>query len=336
MKVLVTGATGFLGSHLTDALVKKGYKVKALVRKTSNTLLLEKLGVELGYGDITDGSSLLPIFKDCEIVYHCAAKVSDWGSPQDFSQLNVEGTENILKASLKTGVKRLIHVSSLTVLGITKNHWKSDESHPYPDKFFESYTKTKVLSEKLVRKYYENEGLPVVIIRPSIIWGPGDTIILPRLVRLLKSGKFFFIGKGNQIVCLSYVSNLVDALLLAGSKNEAIGEIYNITDDEKITFKEFIEELAKALDLDPPKRSLPFSLAYGIAYLLELWGKITRAETPPLLTRYGVCLASINAVFDISKARKELGYEPRINFREGLKKTKPWLRKIMEADNVGN
>ena len=127
----------------------------------------------------------------------------------------------------------------------------------------------------------------------------------------------------------SWPCSCVEALILAGIRKEAIGQVYNITDSEKITFREFIEELAKLLHLDPPKRSIPFSLAYGVAFLMELWGRMTRSESPPLFTRYGVYLTSTNAVFDISKARKELGYDPRVSFEEGLDKMGSWLRKCM-------
>jgi len=334
MKVLVTGATGFLGSHLVDALLEEGYQVKALVRKTSNSDFLKKLGVELAYGDLTDKDNVFNAVKDTKAVYHCAARVSDWGSLREFYRVNVDGTENLLKASLKEEVDIFVHVSSLTTLDVTKNHWQTDENHPYPEKFFEPYTKTKVLAEKLVINYCQKEGLPVSIVRPSIIWGPGDTIILPRLVSLLKSGKFVFIGKGNQSICLSYVSNVVDALLLVGTHKEAIGEIYNITDGEAISYRKFIEKLANLLNLDLPTKSIPLFLAYGIACLMELWGKMTKTDNPPLLTRYGVYLASANVVFDISKARKDLGYEPRICFNEGLKKVAPWLRKITETSEI--
>ncbi len=334
MKVLVTGASGFLGSHLIDALINQGYQVKALVRKTVNPNLLNKPGLELCHGDITDKNILSCAVKDSIIVYHCAAKVSDWGSAKPFFKVNVEGTENLLKASLREKVERFVHVSSLTVLDISKNHWLSDEGHPYPEKYFESYTKTKVLAEKLVMRYYREEGLPVVIVRPSVIWGPGDTTILPRLISLLKSGKFFFIGKGNQKINLSYISNAVDALLLAGTGKKAVGQIYNIADDEQITFNGFIKELASLLNIDPPVKSIPFPLAYLIASFLELWAKAARSKTPPLLTRYGVYLASSQAVFDTSKAKNELGYQPRVSFEEGLQTTGHWLKKTIEQDNI--
>lgn len=335
MKVLVTGASGFLGGHLVDVLIAQGYEVKAFVRKTSHTSLLRDRGVELSYGDITDEDSLSLAVRDSKIVYHCAANVSDWGDPRTFFRVNVVGTENLLKVSSEAAVERFVHASSLTVLDVTKNHRQSDENHPYPDKYFDSYTETKVLAEKLVKRYHQEKGLSTSIIRPSIIWGPGDTIVFPRLGRLIKAGKFFFVGKGNQSVSISHVANVVEALILAGMRKEADGEVYNITDGEALIFREFIEALAGLLDCDPPRQSIPFSLAYMIAFLMEVWGKITRAKSPPLFTRYGVYLTSMNAVFDIAKARKELGYEPRISFREGLREIGPWLRKVVAGDNGG-
>jgi len=335
MRVLVTGASGFLGSHLVDALITEGHEIKALVRKTSNTCFLSERGIELCYGDITDGNTLLQAVKDSKIVFHCAANVSDWGDPQTFFRVNVTGTENLLKASLEAGVDRFVHASSLTVLDVTKNHWQSDEDHPYPDTFFDSYTETKVLAEKLVKKYHQESSLSACIIRPSIIWGLGDTIVFPRLGRLIKSGKFFFVGKGNQSVSISHVSNVVEALILAGIRKEASGQIYNITDGEVLVFREFIEALAGVLDCDPPRRSIPFALAYPAAFLMELWGKVMRVESPPLFTRYGVYLTSMDAVFAISKAKKELGYEPRISFKKGLKEIGPWLKKTVEGDDGG-
>lgn len=326
MKALVTGATGFLGSHLARALVEGGHTVRALVRSTSNRSLLRGLDIEYVEGYLQDARSLRKAAEGQDVVFHTAAMVVEWGKKEDFFRINVDGTRNLLDACLAAGVQRCIHTSSLTVLGIHFDTTALDEQSPYTDKHFELYTETKIQSEKLVIEYARTKNLPAIIIRPGIIWGPGDTTFLPRLHPLAKYHLLCYISGGHNPLCLSYVANLVDALILAAESPGAVGSIYNITDSETVTSRMFFSGLSKALDCSPPFYSLPYSIVYGLGGLSEVAAKLLRFKNEPLLTRFAVNLLSCRGTYHIEKARQELGYNPRVTFEEGMKNIARWHR----------
>jgi nucleoside-diphosphate-sugar epimerase len=323
MKVLVTGATGFLGSALARALAERGDEVSVLVRSTSNCAPLRGIPVQTITGDVQDRASLDRAVSGNDVVMHCAGKVEDWGKRQQFFQINVEGTRNLLEASCAAGIKHFIHTSSLTVLGIPRGT-PIDETTPYTKDYFEPYTETKIISEQLVLDFHHKHRLPVTIIRPGVIWGPGDTTILPRLERFAKKGLIFNIGRGDNILCLSYISNLVDGFLLAADSGRGEGQIYHVIDDEKITSRTFFAELSATVGVKKPAASLPFSLMYGIAYCFEAIGKLLKFSEPPLLTRLGLCLWGCDCNYDITRTRQQLGYKPRVSFNEGVKRVSQW------------
>ncbi|MDY6863650.1 MAG: NAD-dependent epimerase/dehydratase family protein [Thermodesulfobacteriota bacterium] len=327
MAVLVTGAGGFLGSHLIRELSVRGRKVKAMVRRKNQKDLFDLPGVETVYGDIKEPATLTTPLKDIETVFNCAALVSEWGKKKKFYSTNVYGTKNLLEASKNAGVNRFIHISSLVVIGISTKHYNSDESRPYTKKVFDPYSETKIHSEKVVREYHHTSGLQTTILRPSVIWGPGDRNIFPRLFQIMNNGTFFLINGGRQTISLTYVDNLVEAMLLAEQREEAKGEIYHIVDGWKCTFKEFLNRLLEKAEKKPVSRSVPFTLAYLIAYLTEVKAKLLHEENPPLLTRFGLYLMSNNSEFDCSKAQRELNYSARVGLEEGLEKTAAWIKK---------
>ena len=326
MNALVTGATGFLGSHLAKALAQRGYNVRALVRNTSKLSRLQGQDIENVEGNLLDIDSLKKATSGQNIVFHNAGIVNEWGKRETFYKVNVDGAKNLLEACLASGIKRFVHTSSVTVLGKPCGKSPMDETFPYTERYFEFYTETKILSEKVVLDYYNKEKLPVTVIRPGIIWGPGDTTILPRLERLTRKGFVFNMGKGNNVLCLSYVSNVVEGLILAAESPVAIGQIYHITDDEKITSQTFFTELTKIMGLHPPTISIPFSVLYATAYIWETLAKSMKLSKPPLITRYGVCLLGYDFNYDISKAKRELGYSPKTSFKEGMENIARWYK----------
>ena len=327
---MLTGGTGFVGGNLASKLVARGNYVKCLVRKTSNVERLKSLGVELHYGDLSDFNSLLEATRKVDIVYHCAALVTDWGIRKEFYRVNVEGTRNVLKACEENGVQRVIYVSSNDVIWRFDNHIEIDESYPYPKKYKHPYSETKAESEKLALKYNYEGRVETVIIRPCcIVWGPGDKVILPRIVQLAINGNLVLIGDGNNLISLSYIENLTDAMILASEKKETRGKVYFINDDIKITFADYISRLLTSLGIEwSPVRSIPYFLAYGLASVMEVWAKLLKSRTPPVLTRYAVALMSRNLNYSIEKAKKELNYQPRINLDEGLTQLKHWVDSI--------
>ncbi len=318
ISALVSGATGFLGSHLLTKLRGKGFRVRALARRTSDIAGLLRSGVDISEGDVADRQSLRRAMAGQQLVFHTAGKVSDWGSRQEFWQANVEGTANVISACREAGVKRLIHVSSLTVLGLPRSGARVDEKTPIADSVRDFYTISKIAGERLVREAHGSHGLETVVIRPGVIWGPGDTTILPRLITLLRRGQLIFIGCGDNQLGLSHVENLSQGIILAAQTPSAVGQIYHLTDGEEITARTAFCALAVALGAQPPRLALPFPVVYFLAALLEWIACLRNAATPPALTRYGVRLVACDSRYDISKAQNELGYRPSLTFRQGI------------------
>ncbi|MGH7800564.1 MAG: NAD-dependent epimerase/dehydratase family protein [Thermodesulfobacteriota bacterium] len=334
MIAILTGGTGFIGKNLVSSLIARGYKVRCLVRSTSRVEALISLGVELHYGDLSDLRTLKEITKGGDVVYHLAAVVSDWGSKEEFYRVNVEGTENLLKASVENGVKRFVFLSASSVLW-NYNLWKIhdldnvDESYPYPASSKDLYNETKAGAEKIVSEYSSETGLETVILRSSAVWGPGDTVILPRVVRAAKNGILIFVGKGDKWVTPCYVENLVEGLMLAGEKENVAGNIYFINDGIRIDNRHFISLLLKTVGIDwSPGISIPYSFAYGIASMIELGYKIVRSNKPPFLTKFAVASLAGSRTYSIEKAKRQLGYHPNINLEEGLRRLEEWVKSI--------
>ncbi|MBK9967250.1 MAG: NAD-dependent epimerase/dehydratase family protein [Holophagales bacterium] len=319
--VLVTGATGFLGGRLTAALVSRGYRVRALSRRTSGLDALERLGVEVVRGDLADQLSLVRAANGVGLVFHAAGRVSDWGPRDAFLRANAEGTRNVVAACQQAGVRRLVHLSSLTVLGLPRDgRVISEETPPALPASGDFYTESKLAGERSVREAHGLHGLSTTVVRPGAIWGPGDPNVVPRIVRLLRRGAMPYVSGGRNLLGLSYVDNLVLGLILAGQTDAAAGQLYHVTDGEEITAHEAIDAIADALRVERPRVSLPYWAVLGAAALVEASASVLRSSHPPPLTRYGVRFVSCHARYDVGKARRELGYEPVVSFREGVER----------------
>lgn len=320
MKVLVTGATGFVGSHLVKRLIDDGHNVRALVRKGRGMKGFDSR-IELIYGDITDPSSLDDAVRNADIVYHLAAMVKEAGVPDSlFYDVNVKGTENLLDASLKHGVKRFIHISTCGVHGDVKNPPATEDSPFNPE---DIYQKTKIESEKLVMSF-RKKGLPVVIIRPTGIYGPGDTRLL-KLFKLIKGRKFFMVGDGETLFHLVYIDDLIDALILAGQVPEAEGEAFLIGGEKYLTLNELTRDIAKTFGVHLKNIHLPVFPVRALATVMEFIFKPLRIE-PPLFRRR-VDFFTKNRAFDISKAKRLLGYQPKMDIGNGIKLTIDWYKR---------
>jgi 2-alkyl-3-oxoalkanoate reductase len=328
MKVLVTGASGFLGSSLVRALAERGDAVTALVRPTSNCSAFAGCPAARVFGDMQDRASLARAIQGNEIVFHCAGRVADWGPQQEFYRVNVEGTRNLLEASRSAGIRHVIHISSLVVLGVPRSV-PVTETAPYAERAFHPYIETKILAEKLVLDCYARYRLPITIVRPGIIWGPGDTTIFPRLEQLARKRLLAFIGRGDNVLCLSYIGNLVAALLQAAAVEQPDGQIYSIADQEQITSRAFFTALAAALEVPLPTRAVPFSFLYAAAVLCERWARLAQPAQAPLLTRLGLYLWGTHYIADITRAQQKLGYRQQVSFREGMQNLATWYRKTV-------
>lgn len=319
MLVFITGATGFIGSHLAQRLASRGNSLRCLARQTSDLTVLNNLKATIITADITDKDAIRMALEEVDVVYHCAALVGEWLSKEEVRSVNIRGTQNLLEASLDAKVKRFIHMSSLAVLGM-RHHYNTPVDAPR-QLTGDIYSDSKVESEKLVMDFYHKYGLPVVVVRPGFVFGPGDKRFLPRILNLLKERKFLFLGNGKNIMNISYIDNVIDVLIQAGLKKEAIGQVYNITNKDKVTMRDFVFMICDIAGLERPRKSIPLPLAKFIASYLEMYSRLTKKNDPPLLTKARVKVAGFNLDFDISRTIEELGYDSRVSIRDGLEKT---------------
>ena len=321
---LVTGASGFLGSHLAEALVARGERVRALVRPTSKIAYLQSLGVELAYGDLTDEQSLRTALQVIERVYHCAALVADWGdSWAAFRAANVTGLRSLLAAATAVGVHRFIHVSTSDVYGYPDH--PVDETAPYRLRGW-PYGDTKIEGEQLVWAYHHEHGLPITIVRPVTVYGPRSIPFVVEIVALLKRGSMAYIGGGRKPAGLGYVTNVVDLLLRAADSERSLGQAYNASDGSNITWRQYVGRLAAIVGAPNPRLVIPYRPAYLAGWAMERFYAALRIKARPLLTRLAVELMGTDQAFTIDKARRELGYEPAVDFDEGMRRVEVWLR----------
>ncbi len=325
MKVLVTGATGLVGSHLVEEILASHpeCQVRILARPSSDRSVFAGKPVEVALGDLAEPGTLRAAVEGVGIVFHCAAFVSDWASREEMVKINVEGLRHLLDACVDAGVGRFVEVSSMVVLGADRQD-NLDETAPYV-LTGDLYNYTKIEAEKMVLDYGKKKGLPVTVIRPPYIYGPRDRQLLPRVLSVLKEKKFVYIDGGNNPFHLVFVRNLVQALLLAAKSPAAVGQTYHITDGVGITRRELVEFIADELGYPKPAKSIPLWLAKAVCGLMEIAGKITKSKKPPLLNRFRLKFMSAYITFNIDKARKELGYHPAAQ-KICLKETLDWYK----------
>jgi nucleoside-diphosphate-sugar epimerase len=322
---LITGATGFVGGHLAEECVRRGFGVRALVRPASDTALLEKDHVALVRGDLTDSGAVREALNGAEVVFHCAARVGDWGPVEDYRAVNVEGLRNLLEACQGLPLQRFVHFSSLGVYA-ARHHHGTDETEPLPLHHIDGYTQTKVEAEQLALLYQREHGVPVVVLRPGFIYGPRDRTVMPKLLDNLRQGRVRYLGSGRQAMNTIYVGNLVEAALLALEKPEAVGQVYNLTDGEAVSKRRFLEAIADGVGVPRPSGSVPLFLARAVAWWQEGRARRRGADKPPRLTQARLKVLGLNLDFSIEKAKRELGYQPRWTFDEAIKETTAWYR----------
>ncbi|MFQ5952795.1 MAG: NAD-dependent epimerase/dehydratase family protein [Candidatus Omnitrophota bacterium] len=325
MKNLVTGASGFIGSHIVESLKNRNEDVVALVRKTSNVEFLNSIGVELRYGELIDPDSLKKALEGVDIVYHSAALADEWVSPEAAYKVNVEGTKNLLEAAKEKGVKRFIFVSSLAVLGMRDHHGTPADSPCC--KSGDPYIDTKIDSEKMTLDYYKTYGLPVTVVRPGFVFGPRDKKFIPRILEKLKENKFIFVGSGKNKINAVYIENLINAISSAANSDQTIGQAYNVTNDSGMDIESFIYTITDVWNIKKPTKHIPKALAYLLCNALEGWARLMKSKTPPFITKTRIKVLCLNLDFDIGKTREQLDYNPSISIKEGLKRTKEWMDK---------
>lgn len=328
MIVALTGATGLLGGTLAERYREQGHSVKALVRPGSDTSRLEQLGVDLIYGQLTDGEVFDKLLRDAYLGIHSAALTKDFGPWEEFFAINVGATRNFMAASLKHKVAKVVHVSSVAVYGIGKHHHATDEEAPYESIVIDNYTRSKIMAEQVALVYHKEHRLPVTVIRPGYIWGAGDRAIMPLIMDAIGRKRLAVVDGGGNLLYLSHVENVADGILLAAEKDISIGQSYNLTDGSKVTTKRFLSDIIDILGIPYELKSYPYVPAYVAAYVCELYARLRKYKIRPMLTRYAVRVGKFDQVFDISRAMLELGYRPRIQYAEGMAGMTGYLRAL--------
>ena len=324
--ILVTGATGLVGSHVAERARSLGIRTRAIVRESSDTKLLDEWGVEKVTGDMTDADSLKQAADGASVVVHCAAKVGDWGPVEDYRRVNVDGLATLLQAVEAGGsLRRFVHVSSLGVYE-ARDHFGTDESEPPNVSGIDGYTLTKAEAEKLVVDHIREHNLPATVLRPGFIYGPRDRTVLPRLLAKLKSGSVKFLGSGEQLMNNTFVGNLVDAIFLAIEKDACQGEVFNIRDNRLVSKREFMQTIAEAAGYPVPQKSVPLPVARLLATLMEGTWRLLKKQDAPLLSSARIKFLGLNLDFCIDKAKRELAYDPRVEFAEGMQGAVEWCR----------
>jgi nucleoside-diphosphate-sugar epimerase len=315
--IFITGGSGLVGSHAVEEALRRGHRVRTLVRPTSDTRWLDQWGVEKVVGDLEDAESLARGVAGADWVFNCAAKVGDWGTLEEFRRLNVAALRLLLEAAVAAGVERFVHVSSLGVYE-GRDHFGTDETTPPASQSLDAYTRSKVEAEALALRYHAERGLPVVIVRPGFIYGPRDRTVLPKLLQALRSGRFAYFGSGNQVLNCIYVKNLVHAIFLAAEAPGAIGQVFNLTDGQRVTKRQFVGRVAELAGLPPPSRSIPLWLAWTLAVILEWWAKRRGATEPPLVNKARYKFLGLNLDYSIAKAQRAICYAPPYTTDQGL------------------
>ncbi len=328
MKALVTGATGFLGGALTRRLHSIGWDVTALGRNASKIDQLESEGIHTLQIDLKDKSAMLAACKNQEIVFHCAAFPSPWGNFEKFYQANVIGTRNVIRGCEEHKVKRLVYVSTPSLYFGYSSRMNVKETDELPEPV-SNYAATKILAEQELDQAFE-KGLATIAIRPRAIFGPGDTVIFPRLIPRLQSGRLPILGDGENVVDLTYIENVVDALLLcAESSANTLGKKYNISNGEPVKLWKLVERICAELNLPTPKRKISYPTANAIATVMELFYTLIPTHPEPPLTRVSVSMMANNTTLDITAAKNELGYQPKISVDEGFDLFMKWWKESM-------
>ena len=326
MKVLVTGATGFVGGRLVHRLLAAGCEVTAAGRNREQGARLEKLGARFTPLLLEDGEAVEKACRAQQAVFHCGALSSPWGRYADFYNSNVAGTRHVINGCKRHDVGRLIHVSTPSVYFQYADRLDVDEYSPLPRKPANAYAHTKRLAEQLVAEAYAG-GLPVVTIRPRAVYGPGDTALFPRLVRANERRFVPLFREGRVRMDITYVDNCVDALLLClHAPERALGRIYNITNGEPAQFVDILSNVFDKLRMPFRAKRLPYAALYAAAALMELTAAALPGRPEPLLTRYTVGTLAFHQTLDISAARSELGYTPRIGNEQGIAAFADWWR----------
>jgi nucleoside-diphosphate-sugar epimerase len=326
MTVLVTGAGGFLGGHLVDLLVERGERVRILARPADDFSRVAQVKAEVCRGDLADRASLEAAVDGVDRVLNCAARTGPWGPEAAYRTANVGGPENLLQAAMAAGVRRFVHVSSIAVHG-TDIRGSADETAPLrggPD----PYSRTKAAGERILLELLESRGAPMTIVRPGLIYGPGDRNSFARFAGLIERGRMPIIGSGRNHVPLIYVRDVARGIVAASEADQAVGKAYLLVNDAPVTQREYFAAIARELDVAPPRLHLPYRLALAVGAAAEAAGHLARMERPPPVMRFGLQQIGGENRFLADRARTDFGFSPQVSLADGVRASVAWYRTL--------
>jgi len=332
MKALVTGGGGFLGGAIIRRLLERGHSVRSFSRGTYPEL--QSLGVEVFQGSLDDAKAVEEACRDCEVVFHIAAKAGIWGDYSEYHQTNVSGTENVIAGCRSLGISRLVYASSPSVVFGGHDMEGMDESVPYPQHYKAAYPATKAAGERLILAANDDQ-LATVSLRPHLIWGPGDNHLVPGIIARGRAGKLRKIGDSPRLVDHTYIDNAAEAHILAADRlspgSRISGRVFFISQGQPLPLWEFINRILQSAGLSSVTRTISPHLAYTAGWLCEIFYRTLRLSGEPPMTRFLAEELATSHWFNITAARQELGYQPKISTEEGFKRLEEWLR--MEGHN---
>ncbi len=320
MKVLITGAGGFIGFHLAKELIERNYAVRGLFMPGENAEHLKKMGAEILRGDLTKPDTIGGIAKDIDIVYHLATRTLDWGTQKQFEEIMVGGTGNMLEES-KGNISRFVYFSSIAALGLGRDLVGLNEDAerikcgiPYCD--------TKIIAEDLVKNFCGSNGVDCTIIRPANVFGPGSVWVRDILDAFMR-GPLPLVSGGKEPGAFVYIKNLVDGTILAGESEKAVGKIFHFRDDYQITWKEYLNTLGSWVE-KKTFGSIPFRPAWTMGSFLEKL--LTPLGIRPPMTRLAAGVMGKNNDVDSSRSKQELGWESRVPLDQAMKEIEDWVQ----------
>lgn len=326
MKIIITGATGFVGRNLAEKLKPAGFEVIATGRNKKIGEELLKQGIEFKPVDILDFDRLAESFSAADCVIHCAARAGGWGKYEEFHRPNVNGTCNVIGACKLHGIGKLIFISSPSVYYSGKDRFDIRENEPLPEKKSNHYSVTKKLAEsRLIEE--QSRGLKSIILRPRAVHGPYDTIIVPHILRLAEKGSVPLINAGKAYTDVTYIDNLVLAVeqcLLAG--DEAWNETYNISNGEPINVRDWFKAVLEAFERPFNPKDIPTKAAKLVAFLMEMKASLPLMGGEPPMTRFSVGYLSTSMTMSIEKAKQKLKYEPFVANQQGFELHAQWYK----------
>jgi len=320
VKALVTGGGGYLGGAVVRALLKRDDDVHSLQR--GDYPELQRLGVTVHKGDMTVLQTVIDASKDCEVIFHIAGMTGVWGPYEDYYRTNVTGTQCVIDACIANDIHRLVYTSSPSVVFDGSDKENINEAAPYPDKYFNHYQRTKATAEQLVLAA-NNDWLSTVALRPHLIWGPGDPHLVGRIISRAKTGRLRLARNRRNLVDTTYIDNAVDAHLAAADRLDVgaacAGKAYFISNGEPLPMSALINRILDAAGMATIDKTLPDNLLYLAGQISEWLYWLLNIKKEPLMTRFIARQLTCSHWYDISAAKRDLGYQPRVSIEQGMK-----------------